>query len=72
MDERHVPMSDGYDQRMAEFAAEAHPSPDQCIRVLLDLLESVKRDLSIRIPSRIVKNMSSKTLGAPSVTLSQP
>jgi len=44
MDERHVPMSDGYDQRMAEFAAEAHPSPDQCIRVLLDLLESVKRD----------------------------
>ena len=38
----HTPMCDGYDERMSAFAKAAHPTPDECIMVVMDLLQSVK------------------------------
>ena len=35
-------MSDGYDERMVAFAKEPHPTPDQCVVVVMDLLQAVK------------------------------
>ena len=42
MEDKHTPMCDGYDERMAAFARTAHPTPDQCIVVVMDLLQAVK------------------------------
>ena len=35
-------MCDGYDERMSAFTKVAHPTPDECIMVVMDLLQSVK------------------------------
>ena len=35
-------MSEGFNERMAAFAKAAHPTPEQCIVVVLDLLQAVK------------------------------
>ena len=42
MADKHTPMCDGFDERMAAFAKAAHPTPDQCIAVVMDLLQAVK------------------------------